>query len=110
MKPVRDMKFALESVPNDVKAYETSKLTIDKFVNELEEELKLHSYLVGDTLTVADLFVLTCFNRPFNKYFDKRWVEKHPTFIKWATKIMQSEYLSYYYKDFKFIDKEIELK
>lgn len=109
MRPVYDMKMSLLKTPNDKKAFHIAKQDIDEFVSQLEERFEKHAYLVGDRLTVADLFVLSCFNRPFHLYFDSEWRAKHVSFMNWATTIMNSECLTYYYKDFKFIDKQIEL-
>ncbi|PLB53901.1 elongation factor 1-gamma [Aspergillus steynii IBT 23096] len=45
-------------------------------------------YLVGDVLTLADLFIVTALARGYQFVFDKAWTEKHPALHEyyWAIK------------------------
>ncbi|KAL1852999.1 hypothetical protein Plec18167_005657 [Paecilomyces lecythidis] len=48
-------------------------------VGAIEKEITGKHYLVGDTLTLADLFVVSGLARGYQYVFTKSWAEKHPT-------------------------------
>ncbi|KAJ3961396.1 hypothetical protein N0V92_001891 [Colletotrichum tropicale] len=47
-------------------------------IRAIEKEIKGKKYLVGDTLTLADLFVVSGLARGYQYVFTKSWAEKHP--------------------------------
>ncbi|KAL4783652.1 glutathione S-transferase [Aspergillus varians] len=47
-------------------------------VRAIEKEITGKEYLVGDTLTLADLFVVSGLARGYQYVFTKSWAEKHP--------------------------------
>ncbi|KAI0896212.1 elongation factor EF-1 gamma subunit [Annulohypoxylon nitens] len=57
-----------------VKLEEGCELTI----RAIEKEITGKKYLVGDTLTLADLFVVSGLARGYQYVFTKSWAEKHP--------------------------------
>lgn len=80
----------------------TNKLIADHF----ESRLANYTYLVGERLTVADLFVATCFLRPFQLWLDAAWRKDHPAFMRWWYTVTSSEYLNYF--EFTYTDKKVK--
>lgn len=54
-----------------------------KAVSVLEEHLLVHTFLVGDRITLADLFTAGIISRGFQFFFDKQWREEHPSVTRW---------------------------
>lgn len=54
-----------------------------KAVQVLEEHLLVNTYLVGERLTLADLFTAGAVTRGVQYFFDKKWREEHPNFTRW---------------------------
>jgi len=59
-----------------------------KVLKVFEEHLLLNTYLVGERLTLADLFVAGTFYRGFQYLFDKKWREEHPNITRWYETIV----------------------
>jgi elongation factor 1-gamma len=49
----------------------------------LEDYLHANTYLVGERLTLADIFTATLLLRGFQKLFDVKWREQHPSITRW---------------------------
>jgi len=49
----------------------------------LEEHLYVNTYLVGERLTLADLFVTGLLTHGFKFFFDKKWREENPNVSRW---------------------------
>jgi elongation factor 1-gamma len=49
----------------------------------LEEHLLVNTYLVGERLTLADLFTTSLLSRGFQYLFDKKWREDFPNTTRW---------------------------
>ncbi|KAI8285716.1 hypothetical protein K4K60_001071 [Colletotrichum sp. SAR11_57] len=47
-------------------------------IRAIEKEIKGKKHLVGNTLTLADLFVISGLARGYQYVFTKSWAEKHP--------------------------------
>jgi elongation factor 1-gamma len=54
-----------------------------KAVTVLEQYFLVHTYLVGERPTLADLFVTSLISRGFQFVFDKQFREKHPNTTRW---------------------------
>ena len=61
---------------------EGSKKTL-KAVSVLNEHLLVHTYLVGERLTLADLFTAGIISRGFEFVFDKQWRDENPNVTRW---------------------------
>ncbi|ODV84121.1 hypothetical protein CANARDRAFT_29295 [[Candida] arabinofermentans NRRL YB-2248] len=80
-------------------------LAIVDVLNEIiETQLKKSKYLVGDSLTVADLFVASLYLRPFTVLFGEKWRDEHPIIMGWWNDVVSTEYLSWFFNDIKLID------
>ena len=49
----------------------------------LEQHLLVHTYFVGERITLADLFVASLILRGFEYVLDKKWREEHPNVTRW---------------------------
>ncbi|VEU22149.1 DEKNAAE103127 [Brettanomyces naardenensis] len=97
----------LGRVPYNEEVVEANKKTIDYYIKLLEDDLKDKEYLVGDRLTVADLFVATTFYRPITLWLGKEWREGHPIFVKWFSKVIKSEFIGWFFDDLKWADEPV---
>ncbi|KAF2665513.1 putative elongation factor 1-gamma 2 [Microthyrium microscopicum] len=52
-------------------------------IKVLEDYLLVNTYLVGERLTLADIFVATLMLRGFQNVFDKKFREEHVSFTRW---------------------------
>jgi elongation factor 1-gamma len=52
-------------------------------VQILEEHLRARTYLVGERVTLADLFATSVMERAFQYVLDRKWREGHPDVVRW---------------------------
>lgn len=76
--------FNKKSVDDHLKATEQN-------IKKLENHLLVNTYLVGERLTLADLYVFGNLHRGFEYIFDKQWRENHPNTTRWAETIQNQE-------------------
>ncbi|KAF1914762.1 hypothetical protein BDU57DRAFT_558302 [Ampelomyces quisqualis] len=79
--------------PYNKKNVEDSQKAALKAVHVLEEHFLTHTYLVGERLTLADLFAASILARGFQYFFDKQWRDANPNVTRWYETIAnQSSY------------------
>jgi elongation factor 1-gamma len=66
---------------------DASKIAL-KAIDVLETHFLRHTYLVGERITLADLFVAPIVSRGFQYFFDKDWRSKHPNVTRWWTTVV----------------------
>ena len=54
-----------------------------KAVSVLDEHLLVHTYLVGERITLADLFTAGLLSHGFKFFFDKKWREENTNVTRW---------------------------
>jgi elongation factor 1-gamma len=54
-----------------------------KAVQVLEDHLLRRTFLVGERVTLADLFVASIIERAFEYVLDRKWREEHPNVTRW---------------------------
>lgn len=54
-----------------------------KAVQVFEDHLHPRTFLVGERVTLADLFAASIFARAFQYVLDKRWREEHQNVTRW---------------------------
>lgn len=54
-----------------------------KAVSVLEDHLLVHTFLVGERITLADLFCAGIISRGFQTFLDKKWRTEHPNTTRW---------------------------
>jgi hypothetical protein len=65
------------------KNVEDSQNAALKAVHAIEEHLLINTYLVGERLTLADIFVASLLLRGFEAFFDKKWRGDNPNTTRW---------------------------
>lgn len=86
---------------------EASKSTL-KSISVLEEHLLLNTFLVGERLTLADVFATSILSRGFQYVFDKHFREEHPNVTRWFDTIQNQPLWSGAADKLDFIDEAIK--
>ncbi|OAQ96169.1 hypothetical protein LLEC1_02809 [Akanthomyces lecanii] len=60
----------------------------EKAVAVVEKHLLQHTYLVGERLTLADLFSAGIISRGFEFFYDTKWRQAHPATTRWYETIV----------------------
>ncbi|KAF2197154.1 eEF1-gamma domain-containing protein [Delitschia confertaspora ATCC 74209] len=79
-----------------------------KAVSVLEEHLQVNTYLVGERLTLADLFAVAILSRGFQYFFDKAWRSENPNVTRWYETIYNQSIYSAVVDKLQFIDEAIK--
>ena len=89
-----------KSVDDHIKAAENK-------AKVLEDHLMLNTYLVGERLTLADIFGASIASRPFGVVFDKEWRDAHPSITRWYETVANQSIYSDVAGKLEFIDKAV---
>jgi len=79
-----------------------------KAVHVLEQHLLVNTYLVGERLTLADLFVIGIVSRGFQYFFDKKWREENPNTTRWYETVYNQPIYSEVAEPLSYIDEAIK--
>lgn len=71
------------AIPYDKKSVDNSAKATLKAVEIIEEKLTDDAFLVGETLSIADLFTAAVVSRGFQFLFDKKFREENPHITRW---------------------------
>ncbi|KAF3057768.1 eEF1-gamma domain-containing protein [Trichoderma afarasin] len=74
--------------PYNKKAVDDLSKEVARAVDAAEEHLTHHTYLVGERITLADLFSAGLLYRGFQYFFDKQWRQQHPAVTRWYETIV----------------------
>jgi len=77
-------------------------------VSVLEEHLLVHTFLVGERITLADLFTAGIISRGFQFFFDKQWREEHPNVTRWYSTVYNQPIYSAVVGNMEFIDEAMK--
>ncbi|TQV99059.1 elongation factor 1-gamma [Cordyceps javanica] len=77
----------------------------DKLVGAVEKYLTEHTYLVGERLTLADLFAAGIISRGFQYFYDTKWRQANPATTRWYETIVNQPIYSDVVGKVEFIDK-----
>lgn len=92
---------------NKKSADEASKKAL-KAVSVLNEHLLVHTYLVGERVTLADLFTAGIIARGFQYFFDKQWRQENPNVTRWYETVCNQPFYSAVAGKLEFIDEAIK--
>lgn len=81
----------LGNAPYNKKAVEDSSKVALKAVAAVEEHLTHNTYLVGERITLADLFAAGILARGFEFFFDADWRNKNPATARWYNTIVNQD-------------------
>ncbi|CCC10092.1 hypothetical protein SMACR_02671 [Sordaria macrospora] len=73
----------LGKVPYNKKAVEDAQAAALKAISVAEAHLKNNTFLVGERITLADLFATGIVARGFEFFFDKAWRAEFPNVTRW---------------------------
>jgi elongation factor 1-gamma len=75
-------------------------------LDKLEEHIGQNRFLVGDSLTLADIFVAIIISRGFEWVLDAEWREAHPSIMRHFSTIAEMPEVKKVVPHFILIDKE----
>ena len=74
----------------------------------IEEHLLVHTFLVGERMTLADLFMAGMLSRGFDFFFDKKWRSENPNVTRWYETVYNQPIYSAVVPKLEFIDEAIK--
>ncbi|KAF1986753.1 eEF1-gamma domain-containing protein [Aulographum hederae CBS 113979] len=96
--------------PYNKKNVEDAKARALKTIGCLEQHLLVNTYLVGERLTLADLFTAIMMQRGFANVLDKKWREENPNTTRWYDTVYNQSILADVAAPFEFIETAPENK
>lgn len=78
----------LGRAPYNKQAVDEAAKASEKVVDTIEKYLIKNTYLVGERLTLADLFCAGLISRGFEFFYDKQWRQAHPATTRWYETII----------------------
>ncbi|KAL8805906.1 MAG: hypothetical protein Q9182_001687 [Xanthomendoza sp. 2 TL-2023] len=94
--------------PFNKKSVEDSKKAALAAVKVLEEHLWVNTFLVGERLSLADLFAAGIVSRGFQYFFDKQWRKENPNVTRWYETVHNQPIYSEVVDKLSFIDEAIK--
>lgn len=95
-------------IPFNKKAVEESQSKVDKILGIFEARLANYTYLVGERLSLADLFSASLFIRGFETVFGAEWRKAHPNVTRWFKTVYGNSILNKAFPDLKYATKAAE--
>ncbi|KAK5128791.1 hypothetical protein LTR85_000124 [Meristemomyces frigidus] len=93
--------------PYNKKNVDDSSKATELKMKTLEDHLLINTYLVGERLTLADLFTVSIVSRGFQFFFDKQWRDDHPSVARWYETVYNQSIYSEVADKFNLIEKAI---
>jgi elongation factor 1-gamma len=90
--------------PYNKKSVEDSSKAALKAISVAEEHLLHHTYLVGERITLADLFSVAIIARGYEFFFDKAWRAEHPNVTRWYETVYNQPIYSAVAPKFELLD------
>ncbi|MCJ1403256.1 hypothetical protein MMC11_006479 [Xylographa trunciseda] len=94
--------------PYNKKNVEDSMKAALKAVGVLEQHLLVNTFLVGERITLADLFAAGLLSRGFQYFFDKAWRSANPNVTRWYETVYNQPIYSAVVDKLSFIDEAIK--
>ena len=94
--------------PYNKKSVDDASKKAEKAVHVLEEHLLVNTFLVGDRITLADLFTAGMISRGFQFFYDKQWREEHPHVTRWYETVYNQPIYSAVVEKLSFIDEALK--
>ncbi|KAI1180917.1 hypothetical protein F4777DRAFT_178645 [Nemania sp. FL0916] len=91
--------------PYNKKNIDDSIKRAQKAVAIIEEHLLHNTYLVGERITLADLFTAAIMARGFQYFWDKEWRAENPNVTRWFSTIYNQPIYLAVSKPLEFLDK-----
>ncbi|KAL8944429.1 MAG: hypothetical protein Q9216_000480 [Gyalolechia sp. 2 TL-2023] len=94
--------------PFNKKSVEDAKKAALQAVKVLEEHLWVNTFLVGERLSLADLFAAGAISRGFQYFFDKKWRQENPNVTRWYETVCNQPIYAAVVDELSFIDEAIK--
>ena len=94
--------------PYNKKNVDDSMKAALKAVNVLEQHLLVNTFLVGERITLADLFTAGLITRGFQYFFDKKWRSENPNVTRWYETVYNQPIYSAVVDKLAFIDEGLK--
>lgn len=91
--------------PYNKKAVDDSAKAANKAVGVAEAHLASNTYLVGERITLADIFAAGIITRGFQWFFDKAWRQENPNVSRWYETVINQPIYSAVAPPFEFLEK-----
>lgn len=92
-------------LPYNKKSVEEASKAVQKAVDVTEEHLTHNTYLVGERITLADIFGAALLFRGFQFFFDKEWRNAHPATTRWYETITSQPIYTAVWDKIDFLEK-----
>ncbi|KAM0670430.1 hypothetical protein MY8738_004596 [Beauveria namnaoensis] len=89
-----------QAVDDAAKEEERAVAVVEKYLSE-------HTYLVGERLSLADLYSAGLISRGFDYFYDAKWRQSHPATTRWYETIVNQPIYSDIVGKVQFIDKAL---
>jgi elongation factor 1-gamma len=91
--------------PYNKKNVDESSQRALKAISIVEKHLLSQTYLVGERITLADLFAAGIITRGFQYFFDKEWRQQNPNVTRWYETVVNQPIYSAVADKLEFLDK-----
>ncbi|KAG5935090.1 hypothetical protein E4U53_000522 [Claviceps sorghi] len=92
-------------LPYNKKNVEEASKTVQKTLQVVEEHLLNNTFLVGERMTLADLFCAPLLNRGFQYFFDKEWRKQNPNVTRWYDTVVNQPIYTAVAKKLDYLEK-----
>lgn len=94
--------------PYNKKNVDDALANLAKITGVFEARLANYTYLVGERLTIADVFAASIFVRGFQYLFGTEWRKENPNTTRWFKTVMSNEILHGVHPNVEYTDKPVE--
>ena len=94
--------------PYNKKNVDESLKATNASLKVLDDHLLVHTFLVGERISLADLFVAGILSRGFEFIFDKQWREQNPSVTRWYETVYHQPIYKSVVPELNFIDEALK--
>ncbi|KAI0144800.1 hypothetical protein BJ166DRAFT_539079 [Pestalotiopsis sp. NC0098] len=91
--------------PYNKKTIDDAQKAATKAIDVVEKHLLNNTFLVGERITLADLFAVGIISRGFQFFFDKEWRAKNPNVSRWYETVYNQKIYSDVAHPFELLEK-----
>lgn len=100
---IRQAFFPLAGrAPYNKKVVDAGLEESDLYLAHIEEHLTKHTYLVGERVSAADLFLVAVLGRGYFSIWGSEWIAAHPATTRFFTTVSKQEILAEAFAGFEF--------
>lgn len=94
--------------PYNKKNVDEASKAAERAVDVIEKHLLTNTYLVGERITLADLFAAGIISRGFQYVYGKEWRDAHPNVTRWYSTVYNQPIYSAVVDPLSFIDEAVK--